>query len=75
MVDPPGGQLWYGRQGLPVVDGDGGQGGVLLPVEGVGRGQALALVLCGGVVGQGLVVASPHLRWLEGSQGYCFPGF
>ena len=67
MVDTTGGQLWYGRQGLPVVDGDGGQGGVLLPVEGVRRRQALALILCGRVMGQGLVVAGPQVWWLEGS--------
>lgn len=75
MVHTAGGHLWYGGQRLPVVDRNGGQGRVLLPVEGVGRRQALALVLGGRVVGQGLVVAGSHVLRLECGQGYCFPGF
>ena len=68
--------LWYGGKRLPVVDRNGGQGRVLLPaVEGVGWRQALAFVLGGRVVGQGLVVAGSHVLRLECGQGYCFPGF
>ncbi|KAA6427765.1 MAG: hypothetical protein FRX49_02428 [Trebouxia sp. A1-2] len=52
-------------QRLPVVDRDSGQGRVLLPVEGVRWRQALALVLGGRVVGQGLVVARSHVLRLE----------
>ncbi len=49
---------------------------MLLPaVEGVGWREALALVLGGTVVGQGLVVAGSHVLRLECGQGYCFPGF
>ena len=69
------GHFWYGGQRLPVVDRDGGQGRVLLPVEGVGWRQTLALVLGGRVVGQGLVVAGSNVLRLECGQGYCFPGF
>lgn len=72
-MDAASGHLWDGRQRLvPVVHRYGGQRGVLLPMHGVGWRQALALVLGGRVVRQGLVAGSHVLR-LEGGQGYSFP--
>ena len=76
MVHASRGHFWYGRQRLPVVDRDGWKGRVLLaPMHGVRWRQALALVLGGRVVRQGLVVAGSHVLRLKGGQRHCLPGF
>ena len=75
-MQPPRGHLRDSRQRLvPVVHRYGGKGRVLLAVHGMALRQALALVLGGRVVGQGLVVAGSHVLGLECCQGHRLPGF